>query len=160
MASRAKRGRVIDGRSEIKNVSKVHVAVLLAKKGKGIALGDRGLWVASQRVEATLHAVQQHQVVIGAQRTEFRCDFVHAFAELIEGVSLARKFYIFQLEVRKFGDLAIGVSLLRLAGIENQDATSRLLCRQVGQQRLQLLRSVVGRDDKSEILHHRPAVLT
>jgi hypothetical protein len=44
---------------------------------------------------------------------------VQAFAELIEGVSLARKFYIFQLEVRKFGDPAIGVSLLRLAGIEN-----------------------------------------
>jgi hypothetical protein len=132
---------------------------MLAKEGEGIALGDRSIWVASQRVEAMLHAVQQHQVVIGAQRTEFRCDFVQAFAELIEGMGLARKFYIFQIEIRKFGDLAIGVSLLRLAGIENQDATSRLLRRQVGQQGLQLLRSVVGRDDKSEILDHRPAVL-
>ena len=92
-------------------------------------MGDRGAWVASQRVEATLHAVQHHQVVIGAQRTEFRCDFVQAFAELIEGVGLAWKFYIFQIEIRKSGDLAIGVSLLRLAGIENEDATLRLLRR-------------------------------
>ena len=84
---------------------------------------------------------------------------MHAFAELVEGVRLARKFRIFQFEIRKFGDLAIGVSLLRLTGIENQDATSRLLRREVGQQGLQLLRSVVGRNDKSEILHHGPAVL-
>ena len=115
---------------------------------------------SSQRFEAKLHAVEQHQVVIGAQRTEFRCDFVQAFAEFIEGVGLARKFNIFQLEIRKFGDPAIGVSLLRLTGIQNQDTTARLLRREVGQQGLQLLRSVVGRDDKSEILDHRSAVLT
>ena len=86
--------RIIDCGSEIKNVSKIHVAIVLAKEREGIALGDRGAWVASQRVEATLHAVQQHQVVIGAQRAEFRCDFVQAFAELIEGMGLARKLWI------------------------------------------------------------------
>ena len=153
------RGRVIDGRGEIENVSKIHVAVLPAKEGKGIALGDRGAWIAAQRFEAPLDAIQHHQVVIGAQRAEFGRDLMHAFAELVEGVHLARKFRIFQFEIRKLGDLAIGVSLLRLAGIENQDMTLRLLCPEIGQQGVQLLRSVVGRNDKSEILHHGPAVL-
>ena len=49
-----------------------------------------------ERFEAPLNAMQHHQAVICAQCAEIGCDLMQAFAKLVEGVHVARKFRIFQ----------------------------------------------------------------
>ena len=75
-----------------------------------------------------LHAIQQHQVVIGAQCAEFGRHLVHAFAELVEGVHLAWKLGIIQLEIGKLNDLAISGPWLRLGLVSSTRTRHRCGC--------------------------------
>ena len=109
------RGGVVDRRCEIENVSEIHVAGVPAKKRKGIALGHRCLRIGSQGIEAALDALQHDQIVIGAQCAEFGRHLVNPFAELVEGMRLARKLDVVQFQVSRVDDLARGGPRARLA---------------------------------------------
>src|SRR5262249_20088732 len=139
-------------RAEIENVCKIHIAVVEAQEREGIALGDRSAWIASQRIEAALDAVRYDQVVVGAQRAEPGRYFLHPFSEFIEGVCLAREFGVIEFELRLLDDLAVSGARLCLARIQDENARLQSPRPEVAQQRPQLLRPIISRNDKSKIL--------